>query len=185
MSRSQATVLIELLAIGPQGDGMPVNGQPGVLWPLWLGPQAAEISRFEGYAEEMLIEIDPGTSNYLLPDYIRLLGPDPYGRDTVPLTTAQQQALALQRYTARGGASIDYFVDAAAQIGLTITITETTVGECGAMVCGDPLSINPQQFYWLVTMPAVSEGTFAGNAVQTQISTDAPAHTQPVFSYTG
>jgi uncharacterized protein YmfQ (DUF2313 family) len=185
MSRDQNTVLTELLAIGPQGDGMPVNGQPGALWPLWLTPLAAEISRFEGYAEEMQTEVNPGATNYLLPDYIRLLGPDPYGRDATALTTAQEQALLLQRYTARGGASIGYFEEAAAQMGLAISITETTVCECGNAVCGDPLSVSPEEFYWLVTMPAASAGTFAGNAVQTQISTDAPAHTQPVFSYTG
>jgi uncharacterized protein YmfQ (DUF2313 family) len=184
MSRSQATVLSELLQIDPPGCAVPGN-VPGAMWPQWLAPLAAEISRFEGYAEEMLVEVDPGAANYLLPDYIRVLGPDPYGRDAVTLTTAQEQALALQRWTATGGASAGYFEAQAAAIGLTITVADQPIWECGNAVCGDAISCSPQEFSWLVTMPASSAGMFTGNAVQALITADAPAHTQPVFSYTG
>jgi uncharacterized protein YmfQ (DUF2313 family) len=183
--RSANAVLHELIQLSPAGDALPVAGQPGGLWPLFLQPLAAEISRFEGQAEEMMTEVDPGAAVNLLADYVRVLGADPYGRDSVALTTAQQQLLARQRWTARGGASIGYFTDCAAALGLTVSIAEQIVGECGHMVCGDPLSVTPQEFFWLVTMPASSAGSFAGNACQTQISTDAPAHTTPVFSYTG
>jgi uncharacterized protein YmfQ (DUF2313 family) len=185
MSRSVDTVVTNLLSYSVGGDALPVKVQPGALWPLWLRPLAAEISRFESYAEEMEIEVNPGESVYLLADWVRMFGADPYGRDTVTLTTAQQQQLALQRLTSRGGASIGYFEDCAAAMGLAIVIEEQTIWECGKAVCGDPISCSPQEFFWLVIMPASSEGTFAGNSVQTEITQCAPSQTQPVFSYTG
>ena len=201
MSRTPGTVLYELLAISPDGDALPLGNQPGDIWPLWLTPLATEISRFEGLADTMMVEVDPRDANYLLPDYIRMLGPDPYGRDTSALTTQEQQALVYQRLTARGGQSVQYFIDLAASLGVTITIDDQIgVFECGDGECGDELSISPQDLNWLVTLPnstTVTDfecgasdcgdlmGSFDPSPVVPAILADQPAHGNVVFSYLG
>jgi uncharacterized protein YmfQ (DUF2313 family) len=195
MSRTPETVLAELLALSPPGDALPLDGS-GV-WPQMLWPLANEISRFEGLAEEMLAEVNPGEAQYLLADYERVLGPDPYGRDATALTLADQQALTLSRWTSRYGVRPADFVALAASFGEAITITDdfplTTAG-CFADVC---LVDGPTRFVWIVNMPAaVIEyayasqasagdllGSFSPSLVQPVIAGRAPAHTTPVFNY--
>jgi uncharacterized protein YmfQ (DUF2313 family) len=196
--RTPQQVLADLLAYSPPGDELPLADQPGDMWPLWLLPMATEISRFEGLAEDQVEEVDPRDATYLLGDYIRMLGPDPYGRDSVPLTTSQEQLLAYQRLTSRGGQSIQYFIDLAAAFGVAITITEGTVTVCGSGRAGNVCSVTPQQFYWLVTLPETEVipavcgaavcgdlmGAIAASPVVPVIERDQPAHGQVVFSYT-
>jgi uncharacterized protein YmfQ (DUF2313 family) len=195
LSRDPATVLAELLAISPPGVGMLLQNAD-TNWAQFLAPLAAEISRFEGFADEMLIEVDPGAAEYLLPDYQRVLGPDPYGRDAIALTLSDQQALALSRWTQKWGVTIDDFIGIAATFGIAITIQEytlTTSGcECGVLLVG-----HPTEFAWLVNMPAVAVeypqaggasagdllGSFAPSLAQPVIAGRAPAHTNPYFSY--
>lgn len=196
MSRTPAQVLAELLALTPPGDALPLSASLGGVWPIWLGPLTAEISRFEGFAEEMLVEVDPGEAVYLLSAYQAVLGPDPYGRDSVALTWAQQQALTLSRWTQKWGVTPADFIAFAATFGVVITIDEfqlTTIGDS----IGATLVENPTQFTWVVNMPpaevefATVDGSsigdylssFAPSLVQPAIAGRAPAHTTPIFNY--
>ena len=65
MSRTPAVVLAELLALSPAGDALPLDGSGN--WPQMLMPLATEISRFESFAEEMLIELIPARRNICCP----------------------------------------------------------------------------------------------------------------------
>jgi len=194
VSRSPASVLAYLLTLSPDGDALPLDGSG--TWPQMLAPLAAEISRFESYAEEMLAEVNPGEAQYLLVDYERVLGPDPYGRNATALTLADQQALTLSRWVTRYGVRPADFIALAASFGITITIQEyqlTTAG-CFAGVC---LVDGPTSFVWLVNMPAAAiedayagqssagdlVGSFAPSLVQPVITGRAPAQTTPVFNY--
>jgi uncharacterized protein YmfQ (DUF2313 family) len=184
-SRSQAAVLAELLAISPIGEALPTAPGLGGVWPEFLTPLAAEISRFESFAQEMLVEVNPGTSNYLLADYERVLGPDPYGRDLVPLTVPQRQALALSRWTNKFGVRPADFIADAAGFGVTATIreyrlTEASVNGNGAF-CGALLVNHPVEFDFVVTMPAAN--TASAQFVAPMIAGRAPAQTTPVFVY--
>lgn len=194
MSRDPATVLSEMLALGPPGDALPQNADS--IWAQMLMPFAAEISRFESFAEEMLVEVNPGEAQFLLADYERVLGPDPYGRDATALTLADQQALTLSRWVTRYGVRPADFIALAASFGIVITITEYQVTAIGARI-GAMLVNNPTQYTWVVNMPPVvvenayanqasigdSLGSFAPSLVQPVIAGRAPAHTNPVFNF--
>jgi uncharacterized protein YmfQ (DUF2313 family) len=68
-------------------------------------------------------ESDPRTTVELLPDWERNWGlPDPCFAE--PLSVHDRQVALVQRMTIEGGQSRQFFVDVAAQLGYTITITE-------------------------------------------------------------
>jgi uncharacterized protein YmfQ (DUF2313 family) len=199
VARSTDDVMAELLALSP--PGWAINKEPDSMFAAFMRPLADAISTFEKQAYEELIEVDPRAAVALLPDFERMLGPDPYGRDLTDVTQQQRQLVAYQRLTARGGQSIAYFVGLAASLGVTISITEKRTSVCGRSRCGaDRLAPSPAQFVWVVTLPsttvtksycggsrcgASSLGTITPSPVQPAILRDAPAHTQPIFSFTG
>jgi uncharacterized protein YmfQ (DUF2313 family) len=195
MSRSPEQVLEELLALTPPGEALPHDA--GSIWAEWLMPQSDAISTWEGAIEELLGELYPGEATILLADYVRVLGPDPYGRDQQPLTIAQQQQLAGSRWTMKYGVRPADFIAMAAALGVTITITEYTVTQAGDFA-GCFLTAAPTQFTWVVNMPTAEEtfatagGSSAGDFVseyEANATLEAffkgrqPAHTDVVFNY--
>lgn len=194
--RSAEQVLAYLLSIDPDGAVFPDLTSPNAVWPLWLAPLAAEIARFEGLAVEMLPESDPGEATYLLADYQRVLGPDPYGRDLVALTLADQRALAFSRWTEKFGVRPADFIAFAATFGVVITIQEYALTTAGAFA-GVDLVGHPTEFAWLVHLPAVAVeiaeasaasagdllGSYQPSLAQGAIAGRAPAHTNPYFTY--
>ncbi|MDA8049955.1 MAG: DUF2313 domain-containing protein [Rhodospirillales bacterium] len=197
MSRTSAEVLDELLAISPLGEA-PTQAPDG-MWATMLSPLASAISDCEATAEEFETEIDPETALALLPDYERVLGPDPCGRDSTGLSTAERQLLAYQRWRARGGQSIAYFEAVAESLGTSVTIQTFQTFVTGRSTTGQNLINTPRQFEWLVTLPQTLVtlfttgasvtgdllGDFEADPAVCPIQNDAPAHTLPVFSYTG
>ena len=78
----------------------------------------------------------PGRDPELLPDWERNWGlPDPCY--TAPLTIAERQLALVMRMTMLGAQSRAFFIEVAAQIGYTITITEYRTFVCGIDRCGD------------------------------------------------
>lgn len=200
IARDRDAVLAEALAIDPPGWLMPA--EDGVYAAI-LGAFASGQARLEQMAADLLMEIDPRTATYCLPDYERVLGPDPCGGDPMLRTLEARRQSAHQRWTARGGASIAYFIGMAAKRGLEITITEQVAavafGSDGA-VAGDELITPPEQFCWTVNVPAATEEFFAiaGEAqagdllydftlsdIECDIRRRAPAHTVVTFDYSG
>ncbi|OYV32825.1 MAG: hypothetical protein B7Z80_25775 [Rhodospirillales bacterium 20-64-7] len=195
-ARTPQQVLAYLLSIDPDGAVFPDLSFPDAMWPVWLQPMADEISRFENQALEMLAEVDPGEATYLLPSYQRILGPDPYGRDTTALTLADQRALAFSRWTQKLGVTPADFIAFAATFGVAITIQEYQLTEVNSQ-CGTLLVRHPTEFAWLVHLPAVAVeiaeasgasagdllGSYAPSLVESAIAGRAPAHTNPYFTY--
>jgi uncharacterized protein YmfQ (DUF2313 family) len=195
-ARTADQVLGELLAISPAGDAMPMSADTG--YATMLRPIAAEFATVEALMQAFATEINPLTATYLLADYERVLGPDPYGRDTVPLTIGEQQQLAFTRWTSKIGVRPADFIALAASFGVPITIMEYQVSTVAEGI-GDFLVEAPTQFAWLVTLPTpaiaapevgASEigdflGSFPPSLVQPVIEGRAPAQTNPYFSYTG
>jgi uncharacterized protein YmfQ (DUF2313 family) len=91
----------------------------------------------DGRAADLLeIESDPRTTVELLPDWERNWGlPDPCY--SAPQTIGQRQLALVMRMTMLGGQSREFFINVAAQIGYTITITEYRVFVVGIDRCGD------------------------------------------------
>ncbi len=194
--RSPTAVLDELLALSPQGDAMPTT--PDTTWAKMLAPLANEFSLVEALMLSFMVEINPLTAVNLLADYERVLGPDPYGRDTGVLSIQQRQQLAYSRWTGKYGVRPADFIALAASFGETISIQQFQLTTAGAFA-GDNLVSHPTQFAWLVqfptptvTLPEASSaeagalcGAFEPALAQPAIEGRAPAQTSPYFSYTG
>lgn len=162
-----------------------------------LRPIAEEVADLEATAEAMMDEVDPRTAYHCLADFERVLGPDPCGRDTSAMTVAERQRLAHQRWTARGGQSISYFIGLAAARGVSVTIEEATLSRANVLRAGQRLVNHPEQFVWVVRLSLGSWRVFragasvAGNRlydfslsdIECDIRRRAPAHTLVVFHY--
>lgn len=195
MSRSLEAVQADLAQLLP----------PGWVWPQGTntemarvqGAMARGIFDVESAAQRFNTEIDPGQAAWLLPDFERVLGPDPCQNDDLALTDSARRQIALQRWTARGGQSAAYFIALAAAFGITITI-DTDICECiGEMECGDEIICSPEQFVWRVNLPTTQEfdpligefdtgdllGWLVPNLVECVIRRASPAHTFVVFNY--
>lgn len=194
MSRSQASILQSLIGKLPRGFALGNRG--GVLDAI-LDAIAKLLATSENEAEQLMAEIDPRTANVLLPDFERVLGPDPCGRDLGNQSLQQRQRRAHQRWIAQGGASIPYFIKLAESLGHTIEIEEFWPSKAGVLLAGQPLVAEGEQFTWRIKLQLISEWVFRAGVNQAgqplggieisdlecELRRLKPAHTQLVFSY--
>lgn len=194
MSRSVAQVLASLIDKLHRGW---VLARRGGLLDALLETIATGVARVEAEAEQVMDEVDPRTAVAFLPDFERVLGPDPCGRDLGDLTLDQRQRLAHQRWTARGGQSIPYFIGLAERLGVTVEIEEYWPSVAGVLRAGEPLIGAGEQFTWVVRLALIGEWWFRAGAntageplgglilsdIECEFRRLKPAHTQVVFSY--
>lgn len=163
-----------------------------------LGALAAELSRIDGRAQQLVEEADPRTVAELFADWERVAGlPDAcaqsFGGDQ---TMAQRRAALVGRLTTLGGQSPAYFVGLAASLGYAITITEFRA-HCVNDDVECPLYDTAWNFAWQVnaalntvtdiTVDNTVEDPIAawGNALlECVIKRLKPAQTTVLFSYT-
>jgi len=195
MSRSDDAVFAELLSYLPLGWVWP--RKPDSLLAALLRPMATGVAILEKMAEDMMAELDPRTAVLCLPDFERVLGPDPCGRDVSTLPIATRQQIAHMRWTARGGQSLPYYIGLAASRGVAITIEEQTLSRANVLRAGDRLVNHPEQYVWIVTLPLGSWEVFRASAnvagdrlytfelsdIECDIRRAKPAHTEVVFQY--
>lgn len=195
MSRSAETI---------QREGLSLYWPSDVIAPVPGGVIAAVVEAFAGLladveatAEAMVDEFDPRTAVLCLPDFERVLGADPCGRDVSTMNLPARQQFAHQRWTARGGQSIPYFVGLAAKRGVAITIEEVHLSEVDAVEVDFELVEPPEQFIWHVQIPLGSWTDFIVDEsgadellydftladIECDIMRAAPAHTRVVFTY--
>lgn len=188
-----------VISLAPRGWVWPHCAQnaPVSLFETLFKPLSAGLQLVETTAAAMMDEIDPRTATLLLPDFERVLGPDPCGRDPSLMSLAQRRQLAHQRWTARGGASIPYFVDLAAKRGVTIKIVENRVTVTDVAQAGDELIESPEQFAWTIELALLGEGVarvdeaqcgdllldITLSDVECDIRRAKPAHTDVAFRY--
>ena len=197
MARSPLAVQQELLLLSPPGDAFPTS--PDSYWGAELLAQATELSLAEVSMEAMLPQIDMRQAFQLLPDYERVLGPDPCGQDYSSLGFGQQAAIAYSRWTAGGNVCAGYFIRLAAALGVTITIQEAPNWVCGGSTCSDQMVPYCENFAISVTLPATSLtnfecgvatcddslGLFTPSLVQCPLTCGSPEHITFYFNYEG
>lgn len=195
MTRSKTSIRESLIARLPPGFALSRRG--GVLDAIY-NAFAAAFSQAEQDAAALASEINPRMANRLLPDFERVLGPDPCGRDAGDKTLDQRQRLAYQRWTATGGQSIAYFIGMAKALGFNIQIQEFWPSVANSARCGQRLCPRGEAFVWRVRLRLVNAWVFrcgrnvAGERLGGFDRSDAecilrrlkPAHTTVVFSYT-
>lgn len=194
MTRIAATILASLVAKLPPGWVLALRG--GVLDAI-LESFAGRLADAEADAAILMDEVDPRAAVRLLPDFERVLGPDPCGRDLAPRTIEQRQRQAHQRWTARGGQSIPYFVATAARLGTAIEVEEFWPSQAGVLRAGQPLIAEGEQFTWRVRLALISQwwfragqntageplGAYGLSDIECELRRLKPAHTQLVFAY--
>ena len=196
--RREADVIAELVS----------HFGPGWIWPvpeadpddaselqIIVQAPAQSLHRVEVRAAELMDEIDPRTAIVFLPDFERVLGPDPCGR--AGQTVAERQRIAHQRWTAKGGQSIPYFLQQAAALGIEVEIDEFWPSDAGWLQAGDELIADGQQFTWVVRLTPTAAFDFnAGAAVagdplgwfelsdiECVFRRQKPAHSQVIYRY--
>lgn len=197
-ARSPEEVLDDLLAISPLGL-FPAARDSG--WGTHLLPIATLYSEAEQRFQTMLPQVDPRNAQDpgLLPDFERVIGPDPLGRDETATTLAKRQVLAYQRWVFTGGCSPQFYIDLAASLGVVISIEEFLASQTGDTVCGDVLAPPDDELTWRITMPstlveeAITGATVCGDPLGQFVDDPLPAlirlyaqpHTLPVFTLSG
>ena len=133
--RSGSDYGTSLLSLLPQGQAWPKH--PGTTLDLACRGLAEYWGFVDSRAADLLErESDPRYTIEMLPDWERNWGlPDPCYE--APLTIAERQLALLMRMTMIGSQSRQFFIDIAAMIGYTITITEYRTFVCGIDRVGD------------------------------------------------
>jgi uncharacterized protein YmfQ (DUF2313 family) len=184
--RSGSDYTEAFLSLLPEGQAWPRHAPESVLVKGITG--LCDYWGFvDGRAADLLErESDPRSTIELLPDWERNWGlPDPCY--TGPLTIHDRQVALVLRMTMLGGQSRQFFIDVAAFLGYTITISEYAPFMVGVSRVGDtrtpPLDPDPQvgdyrwyigppemRFYWTVHVTGARLTWF--RATQGQLGVD-------------
>ena len=132
--RTPAQVQAGMLAVQP--DGMAAGHDPDTFLAARLLPMADAFASIEASMLSMLPQVDPRSAPNLLPDFERMLGPDPCQVGSGITDTQTLANIAWARLTNSGTICAGYFERLAAAIGETITIAEFPASMCGVSVCG-------------------------------------------------
>jgi uncharacterized protein YmfQ (DUF2313 family) len=193
MALSADDYLAQLQALMPVGPAWPSEIE--AVTTLQLQAWAQEFARIDARIDALLNEADPRTANELLADWERVAGlPDPCG-DELGNTVALRQQILVSKLTTTGGQSKQYFIDLAAKLGFTITITEFKKHTVRSLV-NEPINDVEWLFAWRVNAPEttvrratvtsrVNEplASWGNEILECNISRLKPAHTHVQFAY--
>lgn len=194
MGMSAADYLSQLQALLPQGPAWPRDAD-ATLTQL-LAALAEEFARVDLRAENLLDEADPRTTAEMLSDWERVAGlPDPCV--TAAQSTQERRAALVAKFTNLGGQSRQFYIDLAASLGYTITITEFHQFRVGESAVGDALYGDDWVFAWRANAPAttirefrVGESTvgdplrsWGDELLECALNRLKPAHTHVLFGY--
>lgn len=174
----------------------------GAVWPKETSSVQAQVLRplmatWEALAASdaaLLVDSFPATTTELLTEWQESLGlPDPCAGDNP--TLAQQRSQVVSRLTDSGGCSVPYFINYAATLGYTITITEFLPSRFGKKF-GSTFGGEDWAYAWQVNVPefVITKLKFDdqfgkvfaswGNTVlQCELERIKPAHTVLMFNY--
>jgi uncharacterized protein YmfQ (DUF2313 family) len=193
MALSTKDYLQQLQALLPKGPAW--THEADALITQLLTAFAEEFARVDQRIDNLVNEADPRTTNELLTDWERVAGlPDLC--TGIPETIALRRELLVAKLTNLGGQSKQFYIDLAAKLGFTITITEFKRWRVTSLV-NDPLNGVEWAFVWRVNaaQDTIRKFTVAGRvneplaswgntALECAISRLKPAHTYVQFAYT-
>ncbi len=178
----------------PQGEVWAIEA--GSVLAAVMRALAAEMSRLDARAAQLLAETDPATTTELLGDWERVVGlPDPCV--TLGQTVAERRAALEGRLTSVGGQSKLFFVQLAARLGYAVTVDE--FASAGAATsAGISFTGDGWAHTWRVNVPAtvgitpfrVGSGAvgeplraWSNEVLECQFNRLKPAHTNLLFAY--
>ena len=188
-SEDYLTQLQDLLPPGPAWD----RETDSILTKLLHGV-ADELSRVHNRALDLIEESDPRTTLELLADWERTAGLPEECIDP-PDTLIERRNALVEKLTRLGGQSPQYYIDVAARLGYTITITEFSRHTVQSPV-NAPLRDTDWQFMWQVNAPSetvqpstVQSGVnepladWGNDQLECVITRIKPGHTYVQFAY--
>jgi len=193
----RAAYLAQLQALLPPGDAWPRH--PDAALTQLLDALAAELTRIDARADDLLDEADPRSTAELLTDWERVTGlPDPCVGDLADQTIEGRRERVAQRLTSRGGQSRAFFIAMAEALGYApVTITEFRSFTCNSY-CDEGLDPDPWRYVWRINAPAVTIEemscesscneairTWGNEVLECVINRFRPAHTHVLFGYGG
>lgn len=117
-----------------------------------IAAEGAQLDAYQAAVQALLLEIDPRTTDVLLPDWERVYGlPDACcgAGDTI----AERRVYLVAKIAATGGLSRPYFLNLAAVLGYQdTTITKFVPTSC-EMACDGALRDEPWRLAWRVNLP--------------------------------
>lgn len=136
-------------------------------------------------------------SGAALAEWERVLGlPDPCVVSE-ELTVRQRIAAVMAKLRGLGGQSRAFFIQLAASLGYTITITEFRPARAGIAVAGDAIHGDDWTSCWMINAPAVNVfvaeagsaaagealAVWGNKSLECRLSAMQPAHTTLIFGY--
>lgn len=188
-----ADYLQHLQALLPQGPAWPRD--PEAVLTLLLDAWAQEFARIDARSEQLIAETDPRTTAELLYDWERVAGLPSACMAGIAQTTAERRGALHAKLTRLGGQSRQFFIDLAAALGYTVTISEFRPYTVTSAV-NMPLNSELWRFVWQVNAPlntirsfdmrsAVNDPlrSWGNQLLECVISQLKPAHTKVLFAY--
>lgn len=183
-----------LLALLPDGPAWPK--EPGSETAALCEGIAQEMARADARATRLIEESDPRTTNELLTDWERVCGLPTACMSGISQTIDQRRGSLVARLTDIGGQRPVDYINAAALVGYTITITEFRPFTFQSPF-NYPLYGTAWAWAWQVNAPATTRTWFnfqssfcdplsawGNELLECIIKAKAPAHTTVIFSYT-
>jgi len=177
----------QLLALLP--PAVALDRSEGSTLHTLLDAFAQELARSDAAGISLLEEADPRTAYDLLINWENTCGLTSSG------TLEARRAAVHAKITERGGQSIQYFIDLAAALGFTVTITEFEVHTVESTV-ETPLNDEVWRFWFQINAPAETVREFSVNddvetplrswgndELEAAINEDKPAHTGVIYAY--
>jgi uncharacterized protein YmfQ (DUF2313 family) len=157
---------------------------------------AATPEALDSAALTLIAAAFPATADQLLPEWEASLGLPDECTGPQP-STQQRRAQVVARLTNSGGQSVQYFINCAAALGYTVTVTEYAPFRAGQSHSGQQLGTQDWFFTWAINAPTNTVTHFAagessagdplstwGNAVlECELNAIKPAHTILQFHY--
>ena len=154
------TLLVNLL---PRGKAWPRDRRFEVY--NMLAGLAEEFLRIDLRVDQLLLEADPRSTTEMLEEWEAVVG-IPDGCAPPAPTLDRRRADITARLTQAGALNKQFFIDFAAYLGFSITITEYRPFRAGISHAGDPVSNGDWVYTFLVTGPVETINFFSAGRNQ-------------------
>lgn len=197
MARTAEQYRDQLKALLPPGRALP--REPGTSLETLLHGMAEELARLDARGMELLVDVNPMTTNELLPEWEAVAGLPDNCSATLEETTQGRRNALVAKLSSTGGQSPAYFIEVAAALGYEVTIEEFRPFRAGYSTAGEALTNGDWVFAWRVHAPETTTISFragvsaageplaswGNDLLECKMQELAPAHTTVLFAYDG
>lgn len=182
-------------ALMPQGLAWPRD--PKSVQAAVCRALAKSFERSDTEAQSIISGAFPPTATIMLKEWENALGlPDDCSISEMDSISMRRRAVT-SKFISTGGLSRSYYINVAAALGYTITITQFRPAVAGQSVCGDPINGEEWPFTWRINAPETTiKYAFVGLAycgdplaswgnkhLECALNKIAPSHLNLLFSY--